>query len=489
MAQTKGAKGGIRQRGDRLESVKTGDLARPVLYRAVTASSSVPAICSWMDQPRSPPLANVRAKSERRTVCGQRESACCRVCYASVKTENANDNCRAESKPIPVAQAMPAVELHPVLHQMVEEYKFAALKAHGYQVVSPRVIAELILLGRRSRPSSVLRDWKRLTLKQRAPRNRTIEIAADEFETYRSRLIMGGDPLLKPVDKTILGDCFEVAKKLERGFADLLVLDPPYNLNKTFGENSFSRRTVDEYTAWLGAALDLLLPTVKQTGTVYICGDWHSSASIFAAAAPRLKIRNRITWEREKGRGAKANWKNSSEDIWFCTVGDTYTFNVEAVKLRRAVIAPYRNGDGSPKDWAETAGGNFRDTHPSNLWSDITIPFWSMPENTDHPTQKSEKLLAKLILASTSPGDLVFDPFLGSGTSSVVARKLGRKYLGIELDERFALLAEKRLSQADQDQTIQGYAEGVFWERNTLSLINGRARRKADAADEEGRLI
>ena len=231
--------------------------------------------------------------------------------------------------------------------------------------------------------------------------------------------------------------------------------------------------------------LDRLLPLAKPTATVYICGDWLTSASIFTAASARLKVRNRITWEREKGRGAKTNWKNSSEDIWFCTVGDRYTFNVDAVKLRRRVIAPYRNGDGTPKDWAETEHGNFRDTHPSNLWTDITIPFWSMPENTDHPTQKSEKLIAKLILASTNPGDLVLDPFLGSGTSSVVARKLGRDYIGIEAEEEYALLAEKRLSMADESPAIQGYAEGVFWERNTLNVINSRARKATAKSDPE----
>jgi site-specific DNA-methyltransferase (adenine-specific) len=93
-----------------------------------------------------------------------------------------------------------------------------------------------------------------------------------------------------------------------------------------------------------------------------------------------------------------------------------------------------------------------------------------MPENTHHPTQKSEKLLARLLLASTHPGDQVFDPFAGSGTTCVVAKKLGRQYLGIELDEDYCLLAEKRLELADQDSTIQGYADGVFWERNTLAL-------------------
>lgn len=84
---------------------------------------------------------------------------------------------------------------------------------------------------------------------------------------------------------------------------------------------------------------------------------------------------------------------------------------MEDVKLKRRVIAPYRREDGSPKDWDKQEQGNYRLTHPSNLWTDLTVPFWSMPENTDHPTQKPEKLLAKIILASSNPGELVLDPF------------------------------------------------------------------------------
>jgi site-specific DNA-methyltransferase (adenine-specific) len=325
--------------------------------------------------------------------------------------------------------------------------------------------------------------------KTRAPRNRTISLTEADRARLRGRLFIGENVSSAVSNCTILGDCMEIVDKLARGSVDLLILDPPYNLNKQFGDTKFLRRGVDEYADWLGGVLDKLLPTVKTSGTVYICGDWHSSASIFAAAAARLTVRNRITWEREKGRGAKANWKNSSEDIWFCTLSNDYVFNVENVKLRRKVIAPYRNDDGSPKDWSETSDGNFRDTHPSNLWTDITIPFWSMPENTDHPTQKSEKLMAKLILASSRPGDLVFDPFLGSGTTSVVAAKLGRRYVGIEMQDEYALHAERRLELVEADRTIQGYAESVFWERNTLNLVNGRARRVLADTNEEFTLI
>ena len=135
--------------------------------------------------------------------------------------------------------------------------------------------------------------------------------------------------------------------------------------------------------------------------------------------------------------------------------------------MKRQVIAPYKK-DGKPKDWEKTNEGNFRITYPSNFWDDISIPFWSMPENTDHPTQKPEKLIAKLVLASCPEGGIVFDPFLGSGTTSVVAKKLKRSFVGIEMNKEYALWTEKRLQMSEQNPQIQGYYQDVFWERNTL---------------------
>lgn len=183
--------------------------------------------------------------------------------------------------------------------------------------------------------------------------------------------------------------------------------------------------------------------------------------------AEHFYLQNRITWQREKGRGAKNNWKNSLEDIWFATASPQYTFNLDAVKIRRKVLAPYRVA-GQPKDWQETASGNYRDTCPANFWDDISVHYWSMAENTAHPTQKPEKLLAKLILASSNEGDIIFDLFLGSGTTSVTAKKLKRSFLGIEQNPLYCAWAERRLELADLDPTIQGYAGGVFWERNSF---------------------
>jgi site-specific DNA-methyltransferase (adenine-specific) len=93
-----------------------------------------------------------------------------------------------------------------------------------------------------------------------------------------------------------------------------------------------------------------------------------------------------------------------------------------------------------------------------------------MPENTDHPTQKPEKLIAKLVLASSREGELVFDPFLGSGTAAVVAKKLGRRFLGIEIDELYSSISAKRVAMTKLNEAIQGYSNGVFWERNSLNM-------------------
>lgn len=298
----------------------------------------------------------------------------------------------------------------------------------------------------------------------RAPRNRTLMLRAGEAKRLRKQLNSGARNVKNVV---IRGDAFQLLTKLPTAKFDLLFADPPYNLTKSFGAENFRETTDEAYEAWLDSWLRLCVPLLKPTASVYICGDWRSSSAIQHAGSKYFKLRNRITWEREKGRGAKRNWKNSAEDIWFFTVSDDYTFDLDAVKIKRKVLAPY-TANGEPKDWDKSETGNFRTTHPSNMWTDISVPFWSMPENTDHPTQKPEKLLAKLILASTNENDAVLDPFAGSGTTAVVAKKLGRSFTAIEADEHYCLLALKRLEMAEKDKSIQGFTDGVFWERNTL---------------------
>jgi site-specific DNA-methyltransferase (adenine-specific) len=293
--------------------------------------------------------------------------------------------------------------------------------------------------------------------KIRAPLNRTIDISPAEIKKYKKNLInLTGPVVLDAIKNKIINqDLFEVLEYLPLSFIDLLFIDPPYNLQKKFNSTSFKELCDEEYEEYINSWLPKLVPLLKPDASIYICGDWKSSPAIYNSARKYFIVRNRITWEREKGRGAKSNWKNCSEDIWFFSLKNKSKFNIEQVKIKRKVLAPYKDISGNPKDWDESVNGNFRITYPSNLWTDITVPFWSMSENTDHPTQKSEKLLAKIILASSNKGDFVFDPFLGSGTTAVAAKKLGRNYSGIEVDSKYCCLAEKRLELAEGIKTIQ----------------------------------
>ena len=306
-------------------------------------------------------------------------------------------------------------------------------------------------------------------MKQRASNNRTLTIQDDERPTLLASLV-SLDGLQQEgswLDAVICADMMEAMRLIPDEMADLIILDPPYNLSRNFGGTSFLARDEKEYEDYLRSWMHEVCRKLKPTGSLYLCGDWHCSATMQRVLSDELTILNRITWQREKGRGTKANWKNSMEDIWFAVKDpQQYYFNVEAVMIKRRVLAPYRE-NGKPKDWEETEAGNFRLSHPSNFWDDITVPFWSMHENTDHPTQKPEKLIAKLILASSKESDVVFDPFMGSGTSCVVASKLGRHFCGIEQNKEYCLWAQKRLLLAKEDTAIQGYADGVFWERNT----------------------
>lgn len=305
-------------------------------------------------------------------------------------------------------------------------------------------------------------------MKERAPRNKTLTLTEEERKSLQSRLLSAQQVKSNTslINKTIHGDALLLLSQLPAQIADLIIVDPPYNLSKNFNGFQFKATTESQYLDYLRSWFPQLCKLLKPNGSLYLCGDWKSTSALQQAMEENLTVMNRITWQREKGRGASKNWKNGMEDIWYGVVDkNNYYFDLESVKQKRRVLAPYRE-KGVPKDWEESDEGKFRLTCPSNFWDDITVPYWSMPENTDHPTQKPEKLIAKLILASCPLDGLVFDPFLGSGTTSVVAKKLGRQYLGVEMNEEYCLWAEKRLMLADDNPRIQGYENGVFKERN-----------------------
>ena len=295
--------------------------------------------------------------------------------------------------------------------------------------------------------------------------NRTITLSDDERKTYQDYI---SDHFELNENSVICGDFAKINNQIPDGYFDLILLDPPYNLTKKYGENIFKSMTDAEYIEYILFILKECLKKLKPSGTMYVCGDWKTSylqrkALEHCEDEMLCDVINRITWARDKGRGSEKNWKNNIEDIYMVVKSkDQYTFNINDVKIRKTVLTPYRDKNGKNKDWEETEEGKFRMTCPSNIWFDITVPFWSMAENTDHPTQKSEKLYAKLILASSNKGDNIYEPFAGVFTGCVTAAKLGRNWVGVEFENEYCLLGQKRLVLAEINKNIQGYEDRIF---------------------------
>ena len=150
----------------------------------------------------------------------------------------------------------------------------------------------------------------------KAERNKTIDFLPEDAPEYLARCLRVTEdvPLDAVCGRTICGDTFQVAPHLPRGFADLLIVDPPYNLTKDFSGGGFRRTTDANYAAFTRAWIELLLPLLKPDASVYVCCDWRSSPVIGMTLKDYFRLQNRITWQREKGRGAQRNWKNGPPD-------------------------------------------------------------------------------------------------------------------------------------------------------------------------------
>ena len=304
--------------------------------------------------------------------------------------------------------------------------------------------------------------------KERASMNRTITLTDEERYTYADYIL---DNFRERENSVICNDFKIINSQIPNKYVDLILLDPPYNLTKTYGENTFKAMDDNEYCEYILGILEECLRVLKDNGTLYICGDWKTSY-IQRKALEILENRgmcdviNRITWARDKGRGSNSNWKNNIEDIYMVVKDkNNYKFNANAVKMKKTVLAPYKDKNGNNKDWKDDGDGAYRMTAAPNIWFDITVPFWSMAENTDHPTQKSEKLYAKLILASSNENDIIYEPFAGVFTGCVTAKKLNRNWFGVEQEYEYCLLGQHRLIMAEYDKHIQGYEDGIFRDR------------------------
>ena len=253
-------------------------------------------------------------------------------------------------------------------------------------------------------------------------------------------------------DSTTLywGDASEVlADFIPNRSVDLVFADPPYNIGKVFG-NFRDRWPSDKaYAEWCYQWLDLCLRKLKTSGSLYVMTSTQSMPFLDLYLRDRTTILSRIIWHYDSsGVQAKNYFGSLYEPILFCVMdAHRYTFNADAIKIEA------RTGTQRKLiDYRKPVPTQYN-THkvPGNLWYFPRVRY-RMDEYEEHPSQKPESLIERIIKASSNSGDVVLDPFAGTFTTAAVAQKLGRKSISVEREEKYIPIGLRRLGLAESFQ-------------------------------------
>jgi site-specific DNA-methyltransferase (adenine-specific) len=257
-------------------------------------------------------------------------------------------------------------------------------------------------------------------------------------------------------DDVITGDCLEVLPALPAGCADLVFADPPFNIGYEYDVYR-DRRSKPDYLAWadrwLAAAVRLLAPC----GSMFLAiGDEFAAEYKVRLDALGLTLRNWIVWHYTFGVSCTKKFNRSHAHVlYYVRDPKRYTFNADAVRVPSARQTTYADRRANPvgklpdDTWVlrpQETGDHFRSE--SDTWA-VSRVCGTFRERTDHPCQMPEAVLERIIRVASNPGELVIDPFAGSGTTLAVAKKLGRRFLGVELSEEYADGVRKRLQMIE----------------------------------------
>ena len=261
------------------------------------------------------------------------------------------------------------------------------------------------------------------------------------------------------------GDCLKVLPELQDKSVDLVFADPPYNIGKKFSDFIDQWPSEEVYADWCKTWLDLCLVKIKDTGSLYVMCSTQYMPYLDLYLRKRAHVLSRIVWHYDSsGVQARKYYGSLYEPILFCVKDDKhYTFNAERILVEARTgaqrnLIDYRKATPSPYNTTKV---------PGNVWS-IPRVRYRMDEYEEHPSQKPEALLERIILASSNPGETVLDPFGGTFTTSAVAQRLGRKSIGIELQEAYVRIGLRRLE-------IAGSLNGVKLNpvEKTYKRVNG----------------
>ena len=244
------------------------------------------------------------------------------------------------------------------------------------------------------------------------------------------------------------GDSIELLKAIKDKSIDLIFADPPYNIGKDFGNNKDSWKTTKDYVEWCKVWIDECFRILKDNGTFYFMSATQYICFLDCYVQEKYNVVCRIVWSYDSsGVQSKRSFGSLYEPILMCTKSNKskYTFNsndilVDAPTGSKRKLIDYRKNPPQPYSDKKI---------PGNVWHMNRVRFL-MDEYENHPTQKPEALLERIILASSNRGEIVLDPFSGSFTTSAVARKLGRKSVGFDLNEEYFEIGLRRVGLCDE---------------------------------------
>jgi site-specific DNA-methyltransferase (adenine-specific) len=242
-------------------------------------------------------------------------------------------------------------------------------------------------------------------------------------------------------------DCFDALQEIKDGSVNLIFADPPYNIGKTFGTFKDSWRSDKDYADWCYLWLDLCIDKLSQNGSIYVMTSTQAMPYLDLWLRDRLTILSRIVWHYDSsGVQAKKYYGSLYEPILHCVKNPkSYTFNSREIEVEAKTgavrqLIDYRKANPEPYKTTKV---------PGNTWYFPRVRY-RMPEYEDHPSQKPEALLERIIKASSNPGDLVLDPFSGTFSTCAVSQKLNRKSIGIEMQELYYRIGLRRLGISNE---------------------------------------
>ncbi|MDO4711436.1 MAG: adenine-specific DNA-methyltransferase [Peptostreptococcaceae bacterium] len=272
-----------------------------------------------------------------------------------------------------------------------------------------------------------------------------------------------------------LGDCLNVLKAIKDDSVDLVFADPPYGIGKDFGNNSDYFKNIDEYFSWCKQWIDECMRVLKENGTMYFMTSTQYMPILDRYVDEKYYVINRIVWAYDSsGVQSKKKFGSLYEPILMITHNSksNYTFNyndimVDAKTGATRKLIDYRKTPPRPYNTKKV---------PGNVWEFSRVRY-KMEEYENHPTQKPESLLERIILASSNEKEIVLDPFSGSFTTSAVAIRLGRKAVGIELNEDYYKIGIRRTG-------ISNEHNGSFLTKDKSRKTKNKSKASHNSIDE-----